>query len=337
MGLGFSVQLAQAAYTCELEKVSEGAWGQTVAQIDKSLPLGTVLFQRWVQTKLTLKKTTSAPENVKINGHWIMPNNMLPTPLFAYPISGTASSGGPLKGFGLRQTTLAGNIFKNETLNIFDRVFEGMEWIIHIYIFQQIVNTDNSALQGGVLKSADNALFVMFNPLPTSDCNTAWFDADLKLTIPAPVNSTCTLDTKLKNIDWPALSSREMTLNAISNKRTVDIVLSKCGKGVKPYIHFASYRDLARGQLKNPVASKKDNTIINGLSIRAKNASNGADIRFGDPNATTGDLANRFTIGTAANENATLTQKIDFYLERTTDKLVEGEWISNMSYIISYP
>ena len=335
--LGLSTQSAQAAHTCDVERVNESAWVQQVTQIDKNLPLGTVIFQRLVKTKVTFKKTTTTEENVKITGHWIDINHLLPAPLLAIPISGTASGGGQLNGFGLRHTTATGTIFAKEKQEIFDSSFLNKEWIIHVYFFQHIVNTDNSALQGGTLNSTSSpSIFVLSDPTG-QDCNGAWAYYDLKVTIPALTNSTCTLDTKLKDIAWPALSTREMALNAISNKRSMDIILSKCGKGVKPYMHFASYRDLARGQLNNPVASKKNNTIINGLSIRAKNASNGADIRFGDPNATTGDLANRFNIGTAANENATLTQTIDFYLERTTDKLVEGEWVSNMSYIISYP
>lgn len=334
LGLGLSIQSAHAAYTCTMEQLGESSWA-TITAIDKSLPLGTTLFQRLITVRLTLKKTTTTVEKFKIVGNWSQPGQLLPAPISALQATGTATGGGILKGYGMRLKLLTGELFKSESLVLMDSTFTAKEMTTNIYFFQEIVNTDNSTLQGGVLNIADDSAFSIYTP--TLTCQTAWLFSNLQVTIPAPINSTCTLDTKLKDIAWPALASRDMTLNGISHKRNLDIVLSKCGKGVKPNIHFASYRDLARGQLKNPVASKKDNSIIQGLAIRAKNASTGADIRFGDPNATTGDSTASFNIGTAANENATLTQKIDFYLERTTDKLPEGEWISNMSFIISYP
>ncbi|MDD1151181.1 hypothetical protein Q7O60_30390 [Pseudomonas protegens] len=333
--LGLGLPVAEAAYTCSIDSPNLSNWKLKAPVIYDNLPIGSVILERQVKLNVVFAKTTPGREHYKIAGHWVAQGYVLPSPALALPAFGTATGGGPLKGLGLRHSTQDGRIFYDEQ-TIAEGSFEEDVHSVPVILLQQIVKVDNTFTQGGQLLDAPwSSLAVGFRPYGI--CEGISAPSVLFADVPAPVKSTCTLATKSLSIRWPDLLTSEMPLNALSHKRGVDISLTNCVKGTKPSIHFASYRDLARGEVRNPVASLLDGTIIDGLSIRLKNGTDGSDIRFGDPAATHGDPSVAFNIGTAMLDNSSLSQRIDVYLERTKSQLKLGPWVSNASFIVTYP
>lgn len=340
MGAGFFAQSVQAAMSCVYERRIEGAWSQKILNIDGNLPIGSVIFERTLAVEVSFKRigSTALVEDFVINGYWS--NTNVQPPSYAASVYGTANGGGFLNGLGIRYTTEDGKIITQGAFLLKAGRFQPYQEPSNQYavLKQQVVKMNDQFTKGGTIEALYAVMVVATFPAGVCGGDAhAWIEMDLNLKIPDPVQSTCTLDTKLLGVDWPPLASDELALYELSQKRSVEIVLSQCGKGVKPNIHFASYRDLSRGKYQNLVVSTTDDRIIDGLYIRLKNANNGADIRFGNPAAVTGDSSVWFNVDTAQTDKATLRQTIDIYLERTKDKLRVGPWVSNVSFIISYP
>lgn len=334
--LGLGLPVAEAAYTCSIKSPEfSHTWTHKVPVIYDNLPIGSVLMERPIKVSITFAKSTPGRENYKIAGHWDNKGFVLPAPALALPAWGTATGGGQLNGLGMRFSKQNGQIFYDEQ-TITEGSFEENLHTISVTVLQQIVKVDNNFTQGGHLMYAAGSNFLV-GPRPQVLCEVMPLTQTLFVDVPTPVKPTCTLATKDLGVQWPGLLLSEMPLNVLSHKRTVEILLTNCAKGAKPFIHFASYKDLARGEVRNPVADKESGTVIDGLSIRLKNPRNGADIRFGNPAAILGDAAVGFSMGTTTGDNAFLAQPIDVYLERTKAQVRLGGWISQASFIISYP